>query len=81
MASITQRQARKILRDRTNKSHKWCEENARRIATDEDGKRMKVLDFKLDALINETNNPPAIARPKGVREISDRKARKIQSYA
>jgi hypothetical protein len=78
---ITQRQAIKRLRAETRRRHEWCEAKAKELATECDGARMKIPEFRLTQLIESENDPKRISRPAGVRPISQRKATKIRSYA
>lgn len=78
---VTRRQAEKRLRRETGRSLEWCHAVALRIATVADGRRMKILKHRLDEAIRDANLPPEKLPPIGIRPLSDRKIRKVRSYA
>jgi hypothetical protein len=73
---ISQAKAIDKLRKETGMSEAWCEKQARQLATVRDGKRWKVLERRLSALIQETLFPTTIEPPKGIRPTSPERLRR-----
>lgn len=79
---ISKRQAKAELRTRTKMSKEWCNRQIEFIATVPDGKRVKVLEVALEALIYRTMNPkPEIKPPKGVKPLSQTRSKYRQYTA